>query len=142
MEMSTLEQAQQQGIAPWEDLTVDLGSVKVFRDRYPVTIGHRLFVPAVNDLGTITECFRQAYIYGEVLVQHGHCDAFNVGMNCGASAGQTVMYPHVHCIPRRQGDCVDPVGGVRGVIAHQKNYRSEQYRDPHGRSSATSALDE
>ena len=127
---ATLKQAQEQGIAPWDDLTLDLDTVKVFRDRYPVTIGHRLFVPAVNDPDSITECFRQAYKYGDALVRNGGCDAFNVGMNIGTSAGQTVMYPHVHCIPRRRGDCEDPVGGVRGVIPGQANYRREEYRNP------------
>ena len=39
------------------------------------------------------------------MVAAGECDAFNVGMNSGAAAGQTVMYPHVHLIPRRVGDC-------------------------------------
>ena len=127
----TLKEAQDQGIAPWDDLTVDLDSVKVFADRYPVTVGHRLFVPKLNDQDNIVECFRQAYKYGDALVRNGGCDSFNVGMNIGTSAGQTVMYPHVHCIPRRQGDCADPVGGVRGVIPGQANYRTESYRNPH-----------
>lgn len=126
----TLEEAQSKGIAPWDDLTVDLDSVKVFVDRYPVTIGHRLFVPSVNNQDNIIECFRQAYKYGDVLVRNGGCDGFNVGMNVGNSAGQTVMYPHVHCIPRRVSDCVDPTGGVRGVIEGQANYRRPEYRNP------------
>jgi ATP adenylyltransferase len=41
---------------------------------------------------------------------------FNVGMNCGATAGQTIMHCHVHLIPRRKGDVEQPGGGVRGVI--------------------------
>ena len=125
-----LEQAISQGIAPWDDLTLDLDSVKVFADRYPVTIGHRLFVPATNTQDNIMECFRHAYKYGEALVRNGGCEGFNVGMNIGASAGQTVMYPHVHWIPRRQGDCQDPTGGVRGVIFQQQNYRSSLYKHP------------
>lgn len=119
----TLKEAQDRGIAPWDDLTVDLGSVKVFADRYPVTMGHRLFVPAVNDQDSIIECFQQAYKYGESMVRNGACNGFNVGMNIGTSAGQTVMYPHVHCIPRRAGDCEDPIGGVRNVIPGKGNYK-------------------
>lgn len=126
-----LAQAQSQGIAPWDDLTLDLDSVKVFRDRYPVTPGHRLFVPVINSPKNIIECFSQAYRYGQYLVEQGGCDGFNVGMNIGTSAGQTVMYPHVHCIPRRAGDCADPVGGVRGVVPGQANYRGPLYRNPH-----------
>lgn len=128
--MNTLEQAQKNGIAPWDDLSLDLDRVKVFADRYPVTVGHRLFVPAINDPDSIIECFRQAYRYGEALVRNNGCEGFNVGMNIGKSAGQTVMYPHVHCIPRRSGDCEDPVGGVRGVVPGQANYRKPGYNHP------------
>jgi diadenosine tetraphosphate (Ap4A) HIT family hydrolase len=48
-------------------------------------------------------------------------------MNCGTAAGQTVMYPHIHMIPRRHGDVEDPVGGVRGVIPGQANYKKPDY---------------
>ena len=64
------------------------------------------------------------------MVEAGECDAFNVGINMGAAAGQTVMYPHVHLIPRRHGDCADPVGGVRGVISGQANYKTAGYQQP------------
>jgi ATP adenylyltransferase len=47
---------------------------------------------------------------------------FNVGINAGASAGQTVFHVHVHLIPRRDGDVVDPRGGVRGVIPSKQRY--------------------
>lgn len=126
----SLEQAQQQGIAPWDDMRLDLDSVKIYADRYPVTPGHRLFVPVKDDADNIAECFRQAYKLGQYMVEQGACDGFNVGMNKGQSAGQTVMYPHIHLIPRRSGDTPDPVGGVRGVIPGQANYKTESYRDP------------
>jgi diadenosine tetraphosphate (Ap4A) HIT family hydrolase len=41
-----------------------------------------------------------------------------------------VMYPHIHMIPRRNGDCADPVGGVRGVIPGQANYKTGSYNTP------------
>ena len=47
---------------------------------------------------------------------------FNVGINAGASAGQTVFHVHVHLIPRRHGDVVDPRGGVHGVIPSKQGY--------------------
>ena len=49
-------------------------------------------------------------------------DGYNIGMNLGESAGQTVMHLHVHLIPRYVGDVADPRGGVRGVIPDKKNY--------------------
>jgi diadenosine tetraphosphate (Ap4A) HIT family hydrolase len=76
------------------------------------------------------DCFRLAYKYGQREVIVGNADGFNVGMNNLAAAGQTVMYPHVHMIPRRNGDCADPVGGVRAVIPGQSNYRKSGYRVP------------
>ena len=49
-------------------------------------------------------------------------DGYNIGMNLGESAGQTVMHLHVHLIPRYVGDVANPRGGVRGVIPDKKNY--------------------
>lgn len=126
----SLKEAMIDGVVPWDDLHMDLGDVKVYRDRYPVTAGHLLFVPERDAPGNITEAFRLAYLMGEAMVRRGECAAFNVGLNKNNEAGQTVMYPHVHLIPRRAGDCADPVGGVRGVIPGQANYRIEGYRQP------------
>jgi ATP adenylyltransferase len=47
---------------------------------------------------------------------------FNVGMNTGESAGQTIFHCHIHLIPRRDGDTPNPRGGVRGVIPEKMNY--------------------
>jgi diadenosine tetraphosphate (Ap4A) HIT family hydrolase len=89
-----------------------------------------LFVPTYNTPSVILECFESAIREGNRLVTIGECDAFNVGTNMGAAAGQTVMYPHVHLIPRRHGDCADPIGGVRGVIFGQANYKAAGYQQP------------
>ena len=48
--------------------------------------------------------------------------AFNIGVNCGKAAGQTIEHVHVHLIPRRVGDLDDPRGGVRGVIPTKRSY--------------------
>ena len=47
---------------------------------------------------------------------------FNVGVNCGVSAGQTIRHAHIHMIPRREGDIPNPRGGVRGVIPAKMDY--------------------
>ena len=49
-------------------------------------------------------------------------DGFNVGINCGETAGQTVMHMHIHLIPRYKNDVDDPRGGVRGVIPSKQKY--------------------
>jgi diadenosine tetraphosphate (Ap4A) HIT family hydrolase len=126
----SLKQAKIDGVAPWDDLHMDLSDVKVYRDRYPVTIGHLLFVPERDAPGNIAEAFRLAYLMGTAMVNRGDCDGFNIGMNKNVSAGQTVMYPHVHLIPRRAGDVADPVGGVRGTIPGQANYKTDSYKNP------------
>jgi diadenosine tetraphosphate (Ap4A) HIT family hydrolase len=126
----TLESAQAQGIAPWDDKVWEDFHVVVFRDRFPVAHGHLLFVPREDTPGLIREAFASALFEGNRIVDAGECEAFNIGINMGQAAGQTVMYPHVHLIPRHAGDCADPVGGVRGVITGQANYKTEQYQRP------------
>ena len=130
MKYDTLDQAQAAGAAPWDDLVREDFHVVVFRDRYPVAPGHLLFVPVYNSEGLIKDAFGDAVREGERMVADGECDAFNVGLNMGKAAGQTVMYPHIHLIPRRAGDVEDPVGGVRGVIPGQANYKTDTYINP------------
>lgn len=123
--MTDLEQAQAAGVAPWDLRVPDLSNfhVTVFQDRYPVAVGHLLFVPNYNTFVAISDAFEAALIYGNNMVAAGKFDAFNIGINMGPAAGQTVMYPHVHLIPRRTGDVEDPVGGVRNIIPGKGNYK-------------------
>jgi len=48
--------------------------------------------------------------------------AFNIGVNCGEAAGQTVFHAHIHIIPRYRGDVANPRGGVRNIILDKGNY--------------------
>jgi diadenosine tetraphosphate (Ap4A) HIT family hydrolase len=127
-----LDDARAAGVAPWDQSVPELSDfhITVFEDRYPVTHGHLLFVPNYNTDAVIIDCMESAMLYGRRMVEQGHCEGFNIGINVGPAAGQTVMYPHVHLIPRRSGDCADPVGGVRGVIPGQANYKSSEYQTP------------
>lgn len=109
--------------APWTELVEEDYHVKVFRDIYPVTEGHLLFVPKYNTVSVLMDCFEQAVHDGINRVHEGEWDGFNIGMNYGPAAGQTVPWPHVHLIPRRKGDMEDPTGGVRHVIPERGNYR-------------------
>lgn len=129
-ELETLDQAKNQGVAPWDDLVWEDFHVAVFRDRYPVTRGHLLFVPKYNTPGCIVDAMGSALDQGNRMVDNGDCDAYNIGMNMGSAAGQTIMWPHVHLIPRKVGDCADPTGGVRGVIFGQQNYKATGYVRP------------
>jgi diadenosine tetraphosphate (Ap4A) HIT family hydrolase len=132
MRYETLEEAAAAGAAPWSDEAAEHSDyhVAVFRDAYPVAEGHLLFVPRSNTDESIVVAMGMALLTGRQMVQNNQCDAFNVGLNMGTAAGQTVMYPHVHLIPRIHGDTPDPVGGVRGVIPGQANYKTATYQQP------------
>jgi len=114
--------------APWTDSVREDFHVKVFRDGYPVTEGHLLFVPKYNTVGVLKDAVEDAVNEGLRGVSDGKWDGFNIGINVGKAAGQTCSWPHVHMIPRREGDMKDPTGGVRHVIPEQGNYKSEHYK--------------
>jgi diadenosine tetraphosphate (Ap4A) HIT family hydrolase len=116
--------------APWNDLVQEDFHIAVYRDRYPVTPGHLLFVPKYNSAQLLNQAFEDAFRYGRNKVDNAEWDGFNIGLNYNEAAGQTVPWPHIHLIPRHRGDCKDPIGGVRGVIAGQANYRSTEYQNP------------
>lgn len=118
-----LERALNEKRAPWTDIEYRTKDYWVFRDAYPVTEGHLLFVPTQEKFDNIVECFKAAHKFGHNGIESEYWDAYNVGQNCGEAAGQTVMYPHIHMIPRRIGDMEDPRGGVRHVIPEKGNYK-------------------
>lgn len=98
-------------------------------DKYPVGKGHMLFIPKrhVKNFFDITKEEREAIFElideGKRLLDEKYSpDSYNVGINCGEYAGQTVMHVHVHLIPRYIGDMKDPRGGVRGVIPDKMKY--------------------
>jgi len=84
----------------------------VFRDRYPCVPGHTLFIPKMNTPEYIGKSYGLAYQYGNDKVKSGEMAGFNVGMNIGLCAGQTIMWPHIHFIPRHLNDA-EEIGGMR-----------------------------
>jgi len=112
---------------PWRDPIKENEQMVVFIDNYPVSeAGHFLFVPKTNDIGDIADCLTAATKQGAVFMEEGRCDGFNVGLNYGESAGQTVDWPHVHLILRVLGDCANPKGGVRNVIPGKGDYTADE----------------
>ena len=103
-----------------------------FLDAFPVAEGHTLVVPKrhVASLFDLPED-EQAAVWKLVALVRGKLmaelkpDGFNVGVNDGPAAGQTVMHAHVHVIPRRQGDAADPRGGVRWIMPEKARYWDE-----------------
>ena len=89
-------------------------------DRYPVSDGHLLIVTArhIADWFEATEVEQHAVMRAlergrQIILERHAADGFNVGVNIGEPAGQTVPHLHVHLIPRLDGDVPDPRGGVR-----------------------------
>ena len=98
-------------------------------DRYPASPGHLLLIPFrhIPTLFDATDA-EQASLLALVreakdfLDEQFHPDGYNVGVNVGTAAGQTVMHLHVHVIPRYAGDVDDPRGGVRGAVPEKRVY--------------------
>ena len=111
--------------APWPDehIVHEDENIVVYKDGFPVTEGHLLFVPKKKERRSdITQCFEYAYDWGVRGILEYKWEGFNVGINQNEVAGQSVMWPHVHMIPRRKGDTPYPKGGVRHVIPLKGNY--------------------
>jgi superfamily II DNA or RNA helicase/diadenosine tetraphosphate (Ap4A) HIT family hydrolase/SOS-response transcriptional repressor LexA len=104
--------------------------VFAIRDGYAVTPGHTLVIPKrhFDSWFDATPEEREAIwdvvaIIKSDLDERYSPDGFNIGINVGTAAGQTVMHLHVHVIPRHVGDVDDPSGGVRFVIPSEGNWK-------------------
>ena len=106
------------------------GLVWAIRDGYPVSDGHHLILPKRHtpDWFSMTETERRDADTLIKMIQKCLSESdrtitgFNVGINSGESAGQTIFHAHLHLIPRRNGDTPNPRGGVRGVIPGKMGY--------------------
>lgn len=114
-----------------DETRVILRTKQVFAlwDGFPVTEGHALIVPhrhvpswfdATHD--ERAELFGAIDAVRDAIQARWPVEAFNIGINVGAAAGQTVPHLHLHVIPRTDGDVADPRGGVRHVIPAKANY--------------------
>ncbi len=98
-------------------------------DGFPVSLGHTVVIPkrhvaSLDDI-TATEWRAISSLIAKAKQAVGELhwpDGFNIGVNDGVAAGQTVMHLHVHVIPRYSGDQKDPRGGIRWVLPGQANY--------------------
>ena len=113
-----------------EDVILDTRFFIAKYDEYPVSPGHILIIPKrhVADYFLLTryereelfnECIPRCY---RLLEEEYEPDGYNIGINCGEAAGQSIMHCHIHIIPRYKGDVENPRGGVRGVIPSKQNY--------------------
>ena len=106
-------------------------------DSYPVNAGHCLIISRRH----VAEYFQataeeKASIWALVdemkiiIDREYNPDGYNIGVNIGETAGQSVPHIHIHMIPRYRGDVENPRGGVRGVIPHKQKYVKKEYHSP------------
>ena len=99
-------------------------------DSYPVSNQHCLIIPKrhVKDYFELSEeeVLGCDQLIKKVKIKVENNDktikGFNIGINSGKEAGQSIMHCHIHLIPRREGDVENPQGGVRGVIPSKQHY--------------------
>jgi len=99
------------------------------RDTLPVSPGHTLILPK-RHIASIFQATKDevAALWGAVqqarngLIREYSPDGFNIGINDGLAAGQTILHLHIHLIPRYQGDVPDPRGGIRWIFPDKAVY--------------------
>ena len=101
----------------------------ILKDKYPVSPGHLLIISKElrKDFFELTVCEKDNLHTviskaKEIILKEFKPDGFNIGMNCGESAGQTIFHFHCHVIPRFSGDMKNPEGGVRHCIEGKGYY--------------------
>ena len=102
----------------------------IIKDGFPVSPGHLLIISnelkldyfelSNDEKANLTEVILKAK---EIIEQEYKPDGYNIGMNCGEAAGQTVFHFHCHVIPRYKGDMEDPRGGVRHCLEGKGRYQ-------------------
>jgi len=98
-------------------------------DEYPVAEGHTLVVPKKEikdffelDTEEYNACFALVKQVRKMLIDVYQPKGFNIGINNGPIAGQTIPHAHIHIIPRYEGDVENPKGGIRNIIPKKGNY--------------------
>ena len=98
-------------------------------DKYPVNPGHALIIPVrhCSNYFDLTQkeqdaCWSMLNKVKVIIEERYNPDGFNIGINIGHAAGQTISHVHIHLIPRYSGDQKEPEGGVRGVIPGKQKY--------------------
>jgi diadenosine tetraphosphate (Ap4A) HIT family hydrolase len=101
-------------------------------DGFPISCGHSLIIPK-RHFPSLFEATKEERVAlwelldqtRDYLLKQYRPDGFNIGINDGIAAGQTVMHLHIHLIPRYSGDTEDPRGGIRWVMPDKAPYWRE-----------------
>lgn len=100
------------------------------RDTYGVSPGHTLVIPKRHVASffeltpeEVAECMKLINEEKKNIDEQFSPDGYNIGVNIGSAAGQSIFHVHIHIIPRYEGDVENPQGGVRHVIAKKAHYK-------------------
>jgi len=111
------------------EIIVESATAYAIYDKFPVNDGHALVIPKKHCSDYFDLSFKEqaACIFmlnrvKEIVSEKFNPDGFNIGINIGEKAGQTVNHVHIHLIPRYDGDVEKPKGGVRAVIPSKQKY--------------------
>ena len=111
------------------EILLYLPTCYVIEDTFPVSKGHVLIIPNIHYVHWFdtTNSVKREMIQAADLMKIRldalyKPDGYNLGLNCGGAAGQTIMHLHLHLIPRYHGDMADPRGGIRGVIPDKQKH--------------------
>lgn len=111
------------------ELIVETATMYAIYDKFPVNKGHTLIIPKRHIANYFELSIKEQYAYllvlnkvKDIVKKRFQPDGFNIGINIGEFAGQTVPHVHIHLIPRYKNDVEDPRGGVRGVIPDKQKY--------------------
>ena len=102
--LTDLEKALQNGVASWKEIEYQSKTFWAFRDSAAPAKGYLCFVPTQNNTDSICKTLAAAYKWGQAGVRAKHWTGFNIVQSVGLTAGQDITYPHIHMIPRYEGD--------------------------------------
>lgn len=114
------------------EVTATNALAAAFADTTPLTPGHTLIIPRRHEPDFLAlSADERAAIWALLEIVRAETDSlrnpdgYNLGVNVGTAAGQTVGHAHLHVIPRYRGDVPDPRGGIRWIIPAKARYWSE-----------------
>lgn len=100
------------------------------RDSYAVSPGHTLVIPRRHEISffdltsaEVEACMELIRQERNLLDEEFNPDGYNIGVNVGPAAGQSIFHVHIHVIPRYKGDVENPQGGVRHVLPKKAHYK-------------------
>ena len=111
------------------ELVSETATAFAMYDKFPVNNGHCLIIPKRHianyfelSIHEQRACWILVNRCKEIIQKRFNPEGFNIGINIGETAGQTIFHVHIHLIPRYKGDVENPLGGVRGVIPNKQRY--------------------